>query len=418
MNNKKCNSCKHYQLKNGKYTCKNEKSEKFNTSPATFQSCDFFSKQNAHSMDDLRYYQSLPLDMKIQLTRRRIRDWISEFGEDGVYVSFSGGKDSTVLLDIVRKDYPDIEAVFVNTGLEYPSVRNFALSKENVTELRPTMNFRDVVTKYGYPVISKEVAGKADEVRKSIERGNTNTVRYRQFMGLEKKENGDPSEYNIDHYKYLLNAPFKISDRCCAVMKKKPVYNYEKGNKRKTIIATMADESRLRLQKWLQFGCNAFDSKKQISKPMSFWTEQDILTYIHTYNLDISDAYGQVVVKNDGIDGQINIHDCLGDYRNCQYETTGCKRTGCIFCGFGITQDKERFTRLAEQEPKLCDYVMRGGEFNENGMWQPSKDGLGYWFVLEWLNVHGNLKIGIPNREYYLSEYQTDETSKYLEIED
>lgn len=138
---------------------------------------------------------------------------------------------------------------------------------------------------------------------------------------------------------------------------------------------------------------------------------------IHTYNLSIADAYGQVVVKNDGVDGQINIHDYLGDYRGCEYETTGCKRTGCIFCMFGITQDKERFIRLAEQEPALCDYVMRGGEFNENGMWQPSKDGLGYWFVIEWLNIHGNLRIGIQNREKYIAKYQTGETMKYLKFQ-
>lgn len=137
---------------------------------------------------------------------------------------------------------------------------------------------------------------------------------------------------------------------------------------------------------------------------------------IHTYNLTIADAYGQVVVKNDGVDGQMNIHDYLGDYRGCQYETTGCKRTGCIFCGFGITQDKQRFIRLSEQEPKLCDYVIRGGEFSNSGMWQPSKDGLGYWFVLEWLNVHGNLGIGIPNKDYYMDKYCTEENRKYLEV--
>lgn len=120
-------------------------------------------------------------------------------------------------------------------------------------------------------------------------------------------------------------------------------------------------------------------------------------------------------MKNDGVDGQMNIHDYLGDYRGCQYETTGCKRTGCIFCAFGINQDKHRFIRLSEQEPKLCDYVMRGGEFSESGMWQPSKDGLGYWFVLEWLNVHGNLGIGIPNWDYYMGKYCMEENRKYLE---
>ena len=403
---------------------------------------------NKHEPWELKQMQSLPLQAKIQMTRQRIREWVDEFGEDGVYVSFSGGKDSTVLLDIVRKDYPNIEAVFVNTGLEYPSVRQFALSKENVTELRPTMNFRDVIAKYGYPIISKEVSNVVDEARR-LKDGKTKTIRMMRLNGELLDHDGNKSRFNCEVYKFLLNSPFNISDKCCDAMKKKPFHNHEKKTKEKAIIATMADESRLRLQKWLKFGCNSFDSKKQISKPMSFWTEQDVLTYIHTYNLAIADAYGQVVVKNDGVDGQMNIHDYLDDYRGCQYETTGCKRTGCIFCGFGITQDKQRFVRLSEQEPKLCDYVMRGGEFwykvfdkndfeiklkhcsrkqiekwcidnsgNENfkieSVWQPSKDGLGYWFVLEWLNVHGNLGIGIPNWAHYYKNYNTKETEKYL----
>ena len=91
------------------------------------------SRENKHTRQDLYQMQSLPLSAKIQMTRRRIRGWIEEFGEDGVYVAFSGGKDSTVLLDIVRKDFPNVEAVFCDTGLEYPSIRKFAKSKENVT---------------------------------------------------------------------------------------------------------------------------------------------------------------------------------------------------------------------------------------------------------------------------------------------
>lgn len=319
-----------------------------------------------------------------------------------------------MLLDIVRKDYPNIEAIFVNTGLEYPSVRTFAESQENVTVLRPTMNFRDVICKYGYPIIGKEVAQILWEAQKSARNGKgIPTYRLKKLNGEAVDKDGNPSQYNIPQWKFLLEAPFNISHMCCDIMKKKPAKNYENKNKRVGIIGTMADESRLRQEKWLKNGCNAFELKRPQSNPMSFWTEQDVLTYIHTYNLPIAEAYGEVVVKNDGIDGQINIHDYLGDYRDCQYETTGCKRTGCIFCMFGINQDKNRFIRLAEQEPKLCDYVMRGGEFNENGMWQPSKSGLGYWFVIEWLNVHGNLKIGMPNREHYLSEL-TEETMKYL----
>lgn len=124
--------------------------------------------------------------------------------------------------------------------------------------------------------------------------------------------------------------------------------------------------------------------------------------------------------KDGLVKGQIDFYEKLSEIDpscklpDCSYKTTGCKRTGCIFCGFGINQDKQRFVRLSEQEPKLCDYVMRGGEFSDSGLWQPNKDGLGYWFVLEWLNVHGNLKIGIPNRDYYMAKYCSDENRKYL----
>lgn len=108
--------------------------------------------------------------------------------------------------------------------------------------------------------------------------------------------------------------------------------------------------------------------------------------------MQIAEPYGKVVVKGTE-DGQICINDVLGDYRECEFCTTGCKRTGCVFCLFGITQDKERILRLKQQEPKIADYVLRGGEFNEQGMWQPSKDGLGFKFVIDWLNENGNLGI-------------------------
>lgn len=376
--------------------------------------------ENRHTMDELRILQALPLDIKIQKTRLRIREWIDTYGEDGVYVSFSGGKDSTVLLDIVRKDYPNVQAVFVNTGLEYPSVRKFAESKENVVTLRPKMNFREVVMKYGYPIISKEVSQVIHEARIGLKR-NDGSYQFRidRVFGIGHYAplNGVKSRFDISSYKFLIDAPFEISDRCCKVMKKAPARKYEKDSQKKIILATMAEESRLRAQRWIKYGCNAFnDNKQKSSNPMSFWTEQDVLTYIHTYNLTIADAYGQVVVKGTE-DGQTCINDMLGDYRNCEFVTTGCKRTGCIFCGFGITQDRDRFIGLSEQEPKLCDYVMRGGAFDEaDGMWKPTNDGMGYWFVLEWLNVHGNLGIGIPNIEYYLKEYQTEQTKKFLEV--
>ena len=86
--------------------------------------------------------QSLPLESKVLMTERRIAEWIERFGEDGVYVSFSGGKDSTVLLHMVRRLYPNVPAVFVDTGLEYPEIREFVKTIDNVVWLRPKMNFK------------------------------------------------------------------------------------------------------------------------------------------------------------------------------------------------------------------------------------------------------------------------------------
>ena len=402
--------------------------------------------ENKHTTGELRQMQSLSLQSKIQMTCLRIRGWVDEFGEENVYLAFSGGKDSTVLKHIIKQIYPRIKSVFCNTGLEHPSVMRFALSQENVTEIRPEMNFRDVIIKYGYPMIGKRQARFIHDLQTAGEH-NKATVKLR-LTGLTRNGVYCSSMKLPKKYLFMKDAPFSVSQECCNVMKKNPIAKSEYG-KQYPFMATMAEESELREKKWKQYGCNMFDLKHPQSAPMSFWTEQDVLSYIHTYNLTIADAYGQVVVKDDCIDGQINIHDYLGDYRDCQYETTGENRTGCIFCGFGIVRDKDRFIRLAKQEPKLCDYVMRGGEFSYKvfdrkgkeiklkhcahkqiekwcvdnsdnksfkieSTWQPSKDGLGYWFVLEWMNVHGNLGIGIPNRDHYIKTYGNDKTTTLL----
>ena len=65
---------------------------------------------------ELKQKQSLPLEAKIAMTLRRIREWY-EYWDGNVYVSFSGGKDSTVLLHLVRQHYPGVPAVFSDTGL-------------------------------------------------------------------------------------------------------------------------------------------------------------------------------------------------------------------------------------------------------------------------------------------------------------
>lgn len=113
---------------------------------------------NKHERYELEQYQSLPLSAKVNMTQQRIKAWVEHWGVDGVCVSFSGGKDSTVLLHLVREMYPDVKAVFFDTGLEYPEIRNFVKTFTNVDWLKPKMTFRQVIEKHGYPMISKEVS--------------------------------------------------------------------------------------------------------------------------------------------------------------------------------------------------------------------------------------------------------------------
>lgn len=110
-----------------------------------------------HTAERLAELQALPLSRKIQISQARIIEWYQKHNGN-VIVSFSGGKDSTVLLLLVRTLYPDVPAVFSNTGLEYPEIQRFVRKFPNVTVVTPKMRFDQVVSTYGYPLIGKEVA--------------------------------------------------------------------------------------------------------------------------------------------------------------------------------------------------------------------------------------------------------------------
>ena len=343
---------------------------------------------NKHTHYDLKQMQSLPLHAKIIMTQQRIRQWY-EYWDGMVYVNFSGGKDSTVLKHIIDQMYDDVPAVFVNTGLEYPEIQKFAMSQKNVVTVRPEMRFDEVIKKYGYPVVSKEVAQTVCEAKKNAQTGKY-TYRIKKLNGELIGKNGKPSTYNIPQWKFLLDAPYDISHKCCDVMKKKPSKEYEKSTGRKPIIGMMASESRLRYQKWIQHGCNAFDTKEPKSQPMAFWTEQDVLHYIKEFNVPYASVYGDIVPTSgdEQIEGQLTTFDILGEYDGTLLKTTGCNRTGCIFCMFGCHLEKEpnRFQRLKETHPKQYKYCIGGGEMVD-GKWQPSKEGLGLRKVLDYINV-------------------------------
>ena len=414
---------------------------------------DELKNSNRHDLGELQIMQGYSLERKIQLTCERIKAWY-EWWDGQVYVSFSGGKDSTVLLDLVRNvcGYDDVPAVFVDTGLEYPEIRDFVKTYDNVEWLKPKKNFKQVISDFGYPFISKEVSNCVQGARKYLTEWNArqnalaskqaskkaskqaipNACYMADLIGIDRRKNkdnpdylnlqmgiipnvggnyrfdrlngvlkdskGNKSQFNQERYKFFLDAPFEISDKCCNIMKKAPCKKYEHDTGRKPLLATMATESIMRTQKWLHEGCNAFYSDRPKGKPLSFWTEQDILLYIKTHNIPICSVYGDIVEDlsgTDEVEGQLTWSDIQGfenmerfDADRLPLKTTGCNRTGCMFCGYGCHLEKEgegRFERMKETHPKQYEYIMKS----------MSEGGLGYKEVIDWINENngGNIHI-------------------------
>ena len=159
---------------------------------------------------------------------------------------------------------------------------------------------------------------------------------------LNGGKNGKCGKLSL-RWRPLINSEFKISDFCCSVMKKRPFKAFEKVEKRYPILGVMAEESRLRLQSYFGGNCNAFSASRPVSRPLMFWTEQDILEYIVREKLEIASVYGDIVRGNDG-----------------KLHTTGCHRTGCMFCMYGLHLEghPNRFEKMKETHPKQYDYIM------------------------------------------------------------
>lgn len=368
--------------------------------------------------EDLRQRQALPLRAKVLMSQNRIREWYNHWGGD-VAVSFSGGKDSTVLAHIVHDIYPEVPLVFANTGLEYPEIQSFA-RKMGAVFVRPRMQFSEVISKYGYPIISKEnaetihgarvIKNGSREQRKGAgtprknEQGTWLNWRRKALHGIPPFESG---LYNKQKWLPLArDGQFMISHYCCNVMKKEPLGKYQKEHELYPIVGTLAEESQRREQTWLRQGCNAFEGKSKTSQPMSFWLEQDVLQYILQEGLEICSVYGDIVEvekDKDGYEYESLVPGCG------ELKCTQCDRTGCIFCGFGVHMDKgeTRFQKLAKTHPRQYEYCMGGGQWVDNPaydpvapkmddfwenwnpkkIWVPSKQGLGMKHVFDECNA-------------------------------
>ncbi len=323
-----------------------------------------FIKEDDLQLNDWQFAQRKNLDWetKLRLSRTRIREWYDNWGEQ-VYVGYSGGLDSRVLLHLIRQEIGEyVPAVFSNTGLEFPEIVQFARKASGeFVEIEPRdkegkkISFRQVILTEGYPLVSKETAMRIRKLR----HGNLSD-RYRNYL-LYGDERGKAYSLAIK-WRPLLSAPFDTSEKCCDIMKKGPFKKYEKETGRVPYIGVTQDEGIMRARQYAHTGCNIYDGDRIKSQPLGFWTKQDVMRYVVENDLEICSVYGDIKQTPCG-----------------QYYLTGEQRTGCMFCAFGAHMEPEpnRFQRMAKQYPKQYDFCMK----------PVSEGGLGMAEVLDYVGI-------------------------------
>lgn len=275
------------------------------------------------TIDDLKERQKWSFDQKLDHAVATVENFCSRL-QGRVFVSFSGGKDSTVLLDLTRRFVDkNCKAVFCNTGAEYPDVVRFVRQTDNVTIIKPQETFKNILETRGFPLISKEQARYIRQAR------HTKSDKLRSLRLGEMDKN---KRFGIiaKKWRFLVKAPFDVSEECCDILKKRPFKKYCKETGTRPMIATTCDESMLRMEQYVRRGgCSTFEKNKEASFPMSIWTDQDIYTYIDKFNLRLCDLYAK-----------------------------GFVRTGCMSCGFGAHIDKNRFGLFFRTCPRIAQKIL------------------------------------------------------------
>lgn len=284
----------------------------------------------AERRQTLKSLHEMNLESKITQTKYLLKEAIITFGLNSVYISYSGGKDSTVLSHIAKSMYPNILHLFANTTNEYPeTIEHIKWEKEenntNIITVLPKdahgeiWTFKKVVEYYGYPIFSKRIS---------------NAIRTYQHALSGRTKNNSIEYINRNFKKYSKYKELPISDKCCDKLKKEPLKRKAKELGLKcAILGILASESYQREKDWLEYGCNVFfERKDNQSRPLSFWTDEDINEYIIKYNVKIPKLYEM-----------------------------GYQRNGCMFCGFGVQHEptnNNRYHKLKETHPAQYNYFV------------------------------------------------------------
>lgn len=295
--------------------------------------------------EEFESYIELSLDKKILLSKKIIKEFIQENNKYQMYISCSFGKDSLVLVDLVRDVCPEIPIVYINTGLEHESCVSLSKEYDNVYTIKPKKTMKEIIEKYGYITpYGKEISGAIEQVRRNLYEGKCDTYRVKQFRG----------EIGYSYSKFVkdLLAPFKISDKCCYHLKISPLRTFCKKNDLKySFVGINFEESSMRKKNLIKDGLN---TEKQ-SRPLGFWKTNDIFQYILNKNIKLPECYGEIIQNGDTLTTSLH------------------KRNGCVCCPIWTHEENpNKFQIFYKKDKKTWEYVINELNFKK---------------VLDWFDV-------------------------------
>lgn len=286
----------------------------------------------------------------------RAREFITECAKRDLNVHVSvGGLDSITLLCFLRSIYIDVPAISVSI-LEDKSIQKVhkELGVEAVKPLKPKVQ---VIREFGYPVLSKEIAGKINLLQKQTP--ESATVRHAIITGETGEYGGNRTGTRMQLARKWLElfggadpegaaqgfkkAPFLVSDKCCYYLKEKPCDDWAREHNSVPFLGLMASEGGRRSKSLMMNGCNYFGESTIRSAPFAIFMRQDLLQLAIDLKVPVPEIYGEIVRDMDGT-----------------LRTTGAQRTGCSMCGFGIQLEKRphRFDKLYRQNEKEWRFWM------------------------------------------------------------
>ena len=360
-------------------------------------------KQYLYDQATLAEKQSWSFERKVQVAQSRILEFCM-LNENKVCVAFSGGADSTVLLDMVCKvwskllDNPEpLTVLYSNTSNEFATmpkhsqnIVNLMQEKHGVTidyqVVRGKENFFSIVKTKGYPVGSKKIARMVSDIKKALSKlgieytdiadkldNGVESADYLRTLhlpdgviayltGITRNNHVSNSWKLPKKWRKLIVAPFDVTNKCCDILKKEPMKIIQKETNKGVFIGTMASDSSMRNEAYRQHGCIIFNEKTKQCTPMGYWLEQDKMKYLIDNKLPVAPVYGEIK-------------------RNCEgkYYFTGEDHTGCKLCLFGCHLDKgeNRIQRLSKIEPATYNFAMK----------PLSEGGLGFKDVMDYIGV-------------------------------